>query len=232
MSTDTAASVKHTATVQSMIICVPAEIPDQAVMSRQVLKHFGVTGTTHRRFWTTALRPWHPRQLVDLRKGKPGICAGGPTRLLDLTGVRHAAGVGAGLRYQQWAQVVAGTKPATPWNVLLGKHHAEPDKYPLAKARADFDNQPRVLAMAMHNAAAYGQPHLDPAELEMFQAGAAAYQHFHALTQVCADALLTEDGQQLAPASDSFADRIRYLDSARRHVDSLDPAVRLLAVTL
>src|SRR3954447_13977544 len=115
MSPDTAAAVTHTATIQSMIICVPAEIPDQAVMSRQVLKHFGVTGTTHRRFWTTALRPWHHRRLIDLRKGKPATCAGGPTRLLDLTAVRHAAGVSAGLRHQQWSQVVAGTRPATAW---------------------------------------------------------------------------------------------------------------------
>lgn len=232
MSSDTNVSAKHSPTVQSMIICVPAEIPDQAVMSRQVLKHFGVTGTTHRRFWTTPLRPWHHRRLIDLHQGKPATCAGGPTRLLDLDAVRHAAGVSAGLRHQRWSQVVAGTRPATAWHVLLGKHHADPDKYPLAKARADFDNQPRVLAMAMHNAAAYHQPHLDPAELEMFQAGPAAYQHFHALTQICAHALLTEDGKQLTPHSDTFADRIRYLETARRHIDALDPATRLLAVTL
>jgi hypothetical protein len=86
--------------------------------------------------------------------------------------------------------------------------------------------------MSMHNAAAYNQARLEPKELEILQADSSAYQHFHALTQVCADALLTDDGRRLAPDSDSFADRIRYLDTARRHLDNLDPATRLLAVTL
>ncbi|MGH8878815.1 MAG: hypothetical protein ACRD0P_15990, partial [Stackebrandtia sp.] len=91
---------------------------------------------------------------------------------------------------------------------------------------------PRVQAMLMHNAAVYGAARLDTAELEMLQAGCVAYQHFHALQAICGDAILTGDGHRIAPASDQFTDRIRYLDTARSHLDTLDASTRLLAVTL
>jgi len=66
----------------------------------------------------------------------------------------------------------------------------------------------------------------------MFQARGVAYPHFHALTSICGDTMFTGDGHRIAPASAQFADRIRYLDTARSHLDALDASTRLLAVTL
>lgn len=225
-------ATKATATIQTMIICVPQEIPDTALASRQMARHFGVTGTTTRRFWTAKLRPWQTRHIIDPRKGTPVACAGGPVRLLDLTGVAHAAGIGAGLRYQKFAQLVHGTRPATPWPVMAAKHHTDPEKYPLDKVTADFEAQPRVQAILLHNAATYGPDRIDLAELGALQAGSVAYQHYRAMTQICGDALLTEAGQQLQPASDTVADRARYLEAARQHLDCLDANTRILAVAL
>ena len=42
----------------------------------------------------------------------------------------------------------------------------------------------------------------------------------------------TADGTRLAPASDTAADRITYLDHANRHLTALDGQQRLLAVAL
>jgi hypothetical protein len=227
----TTPATNATATIQTMIICVPQEIPSTALTSRALAKHFGVSGTS-RRFWTVKLHPWHKRHIIDPQKGTPVACAGGPVRLLDLTGVTHAAGIGAGLRYPRFAQLVQGTRPATPWPAMLAKHHADPAKYPLDKVTAEFEAQPRVQAILLHNAASYGPDRIDLAELGALQAGHVAYQHYRAMTQICGDALLTEAGQQLQPASDNLADRARYLDVARAHLDSLEPDTRLLAVNL
>ncbi|MGH3736536.1 MAG: hypothetical protein ACRDT6_13105 [Micromonosporaceae bacterium] len=229
----TAAQVALTATIRTMIICVPDAVPTEALASsRQLDKHFGVKGATVRRFWALPLSPWRRRHMIDLCKGRPAYCAGGPVGLLDLQGLRHAAAMGAGVRHQQWTHVVRGTAPATAAPVFVRKHLAEPCKYPLERARADFEAQPRVQAMLMHNAAVYGAARLDTAELEMFQAGCVAYQHFHALQAICGDAMPTAEGHRIAPASDQFADRIRYLDQARSHLDTLDASARLLAVSL
>ena len=225
--------VTATPTIRTMIVCVPDGLPTEVLTStRQLDRHLCVQGTVSPRFWAKPLHLWQRRHMFDLRKGRPTYCAGGPSGLLDLVGMRHAAGVGAGIRYQLWARVVHGTRPATPWPVYLQRHLHDPAQYPLAKAEADFAAQPRVLAMAMHNAAAYGAGRLDVYELEMLQAGPMAYQHYHALTAVAGDALLDTEGAKLQPASDAMAHRVTYLDQARRYLDSVDESQRLLAVAL
>ncbi len=226
-------AVAPAATIRTMIVCVPDGLPTEVLAStRQLDRHLGVQGTVSPRFWAKPLYLWQRRQMFDLRKGRPTYCAGGPTRLLDLVGMRHAAGVGAGIRYQLWARVVHGTRPATPWPAFVQRHLADQAKYPLAKAEADFAAQPRVLAMAMHNAAAYGAGRVDVYELEMLQAGPVAYQHYHALTAVAGDAVLDTEGAKLQPASDAMADRVTYLDQATRYLDSLEESQRILAVAL
>jgi hypothetical protein len=220
-------------TIRTMIVCVPDELPREALTARHLDRHFGVGGTLSPRFWATpALYPWQRGHLFDLRKGRPAYCAGGPLRLLDPTGMRHAAGMGAGIRHQTWARVVHGTKAATPWHIFETRHLADPTKYPLDAATAAFHNQPRVNAMRMHNAVTYANTTLDVDELEMFQAGLVAYQHYCAATAVCGDALLTAEGAKLAPESDAFAHRVTYLEQATRYLDTLAATQRLLAVAL
>ncbi|MFC4148029.1 hypothetical protein ACFO0M_17375 [Micromonospora mangrovi] len=216
-----------------MIVCLPDELPAEALTAHQLHTRFGVAGTLKPQFWAVAqLRLWQRQQMIGLRKGRPAPCAGGPVRLLDLQGMRHAAGVGAGIRYQIWQQVVHGTRPAIPWPVFASRHLTDPQKYPFEAATADFLAQPRVNAMRMHAAATPGpgQPHTR--ELEMYQAGQMAYQHYHATSAIVGDALLTADGRKLAPVSDAFAHRVTYLEQALRHLDSVAPDQRLLAVAL
>jgi hypothetical protein len=225
--------VTPTATIRTMIVCLPDGLPPQALTTAQLDRHFGVSGALSPQFWASpAVWPWQRGQLFGMRKGRPAYCAGGPVRLLDLAGMRHAAGVGAGIRFEVWRRVVHGTRPAQPWTVFHARHLADPAKYPLQRAEADFHNQPRVNAMRMHNAVSYGAARLPVDELEMFQAGAIAYQHYRATTAVCGDALLTPDGHKLAPASDALCHRVTYLEQASRYLDTVEPAQRLLAVAL
>ncbi|XVV10890.1 hypothetical protein ACQP2X_39540 [Actinoplanes sp. CA-131856] len=227
--------VRPAATITTMIICLPDGLSREPLKAHQLDRNFGVQGNLQPRFWAQpSLRLWQRRQMFDLRttKGHPATCVGGPARLLDLAGMRHAAGVGAGIRHQLWQQVVQGTKPAQPWVQFHTRHLSEPDKYSHERAAADFWAQPRVTAMRMHNAASIGTP-LGPEELEMLQAGYAAYQNFSALNAVCGDALRTAAGGQLAPASDLFSDRVTYLDQALRYLNTIeDTDQRLIAVTL
>ncbi len=222
-----------TATIRNMIVCLPDGLPSQALTAATLDRHFGVSGALSPRLWASpAMWLWQRRDLFAPRKGRPVYCTGGPVRLLDLAGMRHAAAVGAGIRHQLWQRVVHGTRPARPWTEFHARHLADPAKYPLERAQADFHNQPRVNAMRMHNAASYGAAHLGVGELEMFQAGPVAYQHYSASTAVCGDALLTPDGHKLAPASDALCHRVTYLEQANRYLDTVEPGQRLLAVTL
>ncbi|MEU8048443.1 hypothetical protein [Micromonospora haikouensis] len=226
-------AVTPKATIRTMILCIPDELPREALTAHQLDRNFGVRGTLSPRFWANpALRLWHHRQIISLRKGRPTCCAGGPVRLLDLDGMRQAAGIGAAIRHQVFSQAVHGTRNATPWHVYEARHLADPHAYPWKTAVADFHHQPRVNAIRMHNAATHGAGRIALDELEMYQAGCMAYQHHSALTAVTGDALITADGAKAAPASDAMADRVTYLEQANRLLTTIDPDQRLLAVAL
>ncbi len=188
------------------------------------------------RLWARAsLRLWQRRALINVRRGRKGtptICAGAPISHLDLTLMRNAAAFHAGLRWQQWSQAVAGTRAAQPWHVIEAQHRADPAKLSLEQARKRFDDQPRINAMRLHNAANPTAPQLDVHEVEVYQAGYQAYQHYHAMTALCGDAMMPTAGDRLQPASDSLADRINYLATATRLLDSLPGPQRIAAVTV
>jgi hypothetical protein len=220
------------ATVRTMVVCVPDELPRESLSTRLLERHFGVHGSLQPRFWAKAtMHTWQRRSMFDLHKGRPAYCAGGPAKLLDLTGMHHAAGMGAGIRHQMWMQAVHGTRSAEPWAVFEAKNLQRPATYPIETASADFWRQPRVNAMRMHNAQYSGAP-LALEELEMYQAGPMAYQHYSASTAIVGDSLLTLDGHQMVPASDTMADRVTFLEQANRYLSTLGDSQRLLAVTL
>lgn len=226
-------AVKPKATIRTMILCIPDELPREALTAHQLDRNFGVQGTLSPRFWASgALRLWHHQQMISLREGRPAYCAGGPVRLLDLDGMLQAAAMGAGIRHQLFSRVVHGTRDATPWHMYESRHLADPDKHPYDTAVAAFNNQPRVNAIRMHNAATYGAGQIALDELEMYQAGFMAYQHYSALSAVAGDAVITVEGAKLAPASDAMADRVTYLEQANRLFAAIDPNQRLLAVAL
>jgi hypothetical protein len=234
MTTTTTAPVASTEpTIHIMIVCVPEELPAQALERRQLDRHFGVQGSIAQRFWAKPHRVWNRHHLIDPRKGTPTPCAGGPLRMLDLDALRRAYGKGAGVRHQLFTRVARGTKDAHPWATFAQRHLDDPAKYPMDRAAADFNNQPRVLAMRAHNAVTYtttGQ--LDVHELEMFQAGPVAYQNYQYLSAAVADAVLTLDGERITPATARFADRLTYLTDANRYLDTLDEDTRIIAVLL
>lgn len=226
-------TAKATPTVKVMIVCVPDGLSGEVLNRRQLDEHFGVCGTLSLHYWATpSLRMWQRGQLVDPRKGQPTVCAGGPAKLLDLRGMRHAAGLGAGMRHQMWSHAVQGTRPAMPWPQLLHQHLADPDRLPLQDAIDRFYNQPRVIAMRMHNAVNFGAGMLDLRELEMLQAGPMAYAHYRACMALAADTVITADGHRLVPESDAFAHRVTFLEQANRYLASIDDQQRLLAVAL
>lgn len=226
-------AVTPTPTIRTMIVLLPDAVPHESLTAHALDRHFGVRGVLEARFWAVpSLRLWQRGQLVGLRKGRPASCAGGPARLLDLSGVRQAAGIGAGIRHQLWSHAVQGTRPAYAWTAFLVKHLADPAKYTWDDATSDFHAQPRVNAMRMHNAANPGAGHLDLFDIEMFQAGQMAYQHYSAVTAICGDALLCDNGVRLAPHSDTLADRTTYIEQALRVLDVMPAEQRLIAVSL
>src|SRR5258706_11935339 len=89
--------------------------------------HF-ITNTRLRR--GSLLQPWKD------------TAAGGPVRLLDLDAMRAAAHRLCWYRWTIWNQIVAGTRPAQPYWAFLDRHHADPAKYPIAKARQHYLAQP------------------------------------------------------------------------------------------
>jgi len=121
--------------------------PARPVDRRQLDRHFGVAGSIAQRFWAKPGTLWTRRYLVDARKGRPTPCDGGPLRRLDLVALRHAYDVGAGVRHLTFTRVVRGTRDARPLGELRTAPPRRPGRNPMDKAEADFNNQPRVLAM-------------------------------------------------------------------------------------
>ena len=75
------------ATIRTMIVAVPDDMPDAVFDRRMLDRHLGVDGSVVVRFWAKPLGPLRRRQLIDPRKGKPTACSGGPLRMLDIDGV-------------------------------------------------------------------------------------------------------------------------------------------------
>ncbi|WP_018352019.1 hypothetical protein [Longispora albida] len=219
------------AAITTAIVVVPDNVPSTALASADTLaSHLGITGTPQTMFWTKTVLPWQRRHLLEPRtRGKQTLAAGAPVKFLDLAGQRHAAAMTAGIRHHQWTEVVKGTRPATPWHVWLGKHTADPDKHPLDWAVAQYRAQPRILAMATHNAG-FGQQ-FPTADLEALQTGGHAYATYCALRAVCGEALIQPDGTRLTPAGPSMADHIAYLGQAHAQLEALDHNQRILALT-
>ncbi|MEV6523152.1 hypothetical protein AB0M43_14475 [Longispora sp. NPDC051575] len=214
----------------TLVVVVPDEVPAAVLASATTLsRYLGISGTFVPQFWTKA-SPWQRHHLVDPRRcGKQKVAAGGQLRYLDLAGMRHAVAMSASIRHHQWLEVTKGTKHATPWHVWLGKHTADPAKNPLKRVKAEYQAQPRVLAMAAHNAG-FG-PVFATADLEAFQAGSHAYATYCALRAVCGEALITADGTRLAADGPEMAKHIAYLGEAHAHLESLDRRQRIVAIT-
>jgi hypothetical protein len=184
----------------------------------------------HRRFigWLTRFLGYY---LLDAARtfGAITLAAGGRKSRLDLPGMSQLAANDAVARWRAWNMHINATTPAARvWEDFLAQHTNDPAKVSLAEARRRFEQQPRVLAML-----AYAGGHVfDPYELSLYQAGEATYAGLHWRTALIGDALITTDGRIMRPASESLADRFRFLNDACMYLRSLNDRARLCAVAI
>jgi hypothetical protein len=174
------------------------------------------------------------RQLIDTWQD---TTAGGPLRLLDLTGMRLRAQAQAATQWLIWHHTVAGTKPAQPFWAFAQRHHDDPKGYPLAKAQDNYRAQPRVQAMTAFNALPNRPCDLPTECLEAFQAGQNTFALLAWLTAVPADGVATttlsvHDGW-LTPATGRLDDQLAYLRDANAYLERLprDTTVVAMATT-
>lgn len=177
---------------------------------------------------------WSARGLVRpvRRFGWVTHAAGGRKSRLDLTAAVTRANAVAVHRWRIWAQVVRTTAVARTWGDFLAQHAANPAKVSLAEARRRFEEQPRVLAMLSYNSHPMAPIELDPYELDAFQAGEATYAAVHWQHAVTGDAVITDDGRLLEPASTAIADKLRFLGEAGAYLRTLRRSHQILALTV
>jgi hypothetical protein len=70
------------------------------------------------------------------------------------------------------------------------------------------------------------------AALPAYQAGEATYTVVHWLQAITGDAVVTDDGRLLEPASNTLADKLRFLAEAGAHLNKLRRSHQILALTV
>jgi hypothetical protein len=208
------------------VVCLPADTatPDLPARATAALTDRGVAAAGVLPHFVT--RTQRTGKLIDRWQG---LTSGGPITLLDLAAMRTNAVTAAAATWTLWHQVVADTKPANPFTWYVDKHRADPDRYPLDRARSDYLAQPRILAMHAYNALPYRPVALPTAAVEAFQAGYGTYLHLAWLSAVPADGFAPEHGGWLSPRSERLADQLDYLATANAHLAALPPAAHLVA---
>jgi len=213
--------------VRTNVVCVPADV-DTADLRHHATETLAVRGLPTAGVlphFTTRTR--RTRKLIDRWRGRT---SGGPIRLLDLDAMRRAAVAAAAAEWALWARVVDDTRPATPFWSYVERHTADPDRYPVSRAQADYLAQPRIVAMAAHNALPNRPLLLPTAAVEAFQAGYTTYLNLAWLAAVPADGFAPVTGGWLCPASQRLRHRLDYLAAANAHLNHLTPQTRLVAV--
>jgi hypothetical protein len=162
-------------------------------------------------------------------------CAGGPIGLLDLTRAAAYIGIAVADDVDDWNAAVAGTPPAAAWWNYHDDHTADPHRYPLRAALADFEAQPRIATMTAQVEPAFRAHQFGPG-LDALHAGTDTYREYESGLLLYGDGLITLDGQLLLPActpllvEQSLTERQLYHHRAGRYLSGLDPTVVLTAV--
>lgn len=226
---------------RTVIVCMPAEKPIDWFSASEILDwHKLPAGTPHVMFPVRRGRiigwfsRWSARRLVQVtrRFGAVVWAAGGRKSRLDLTAAVTRANTAAMIRWRTWAHVVRTTPAAKPWGDFVARHLAAPTKVTLEEAHRRFEAQPRVLAMMSFNTHPCSQFELDPYELDAYQAGEATYTVVHWQQAITGDAVVTDDGRLLEPASNTLADKLRFLAEAGAYLNTLRRSHQILALTV
>jgi hypothetical protein len=215
-------------TSYTFIVCLPAGTDPQflGALAHARLAAGGYAATGQVNYFPTLTRARR------FSRPQMTVTSGAPIGQLDLDGMRRAAANAAAFTWQRWNYVVAGTPIAKPFWVFVDKHLADQRRYPLAQAKADYLNQPRITAMRAFNALPNNGGELPTGELEAFQAGANTYVNIGQLAAVVADGVAALDGSFLTPASTRLADQLTYLHDANRHLARLPAAQPIAAVAV
>ncbi|MDG4834809.1 hypothetical protein O7627_36695 [Solwaraspora sp. WMMD1047] len=231
----------NTSTARTVIVCMPADKPIDWFSASEILDWHKLPAGTPRTMFPVR-RPrfigwfsqWSARHLVQVtrRFGAVVWAAGGRKSRLDLTAAVTRANTAAVYRWRTWAQVVRNLPVAKPWGDYLAQHKANPTKVTVEEARRRFEEQPRVLAMLSYNSHPMSTVELDPYELDAYQAGEATYTVVHWQQAITGDAVVTDDGRLLEPASSSLADKLRFLAEAGSYLHKLRRSHQILAVTV
>ncbi|GAA1370291.1 hypothetical protein [Catellatospora chokoriensis] len=232
-----------TPTTRTVIVCISASLqePDWFTASEIVADKLGTAGVPtqryrvrHRRIVGLVTR-WMTGRLVNAtrRFGVVRTATGGRLSRLDLSGLALAAAAHAHARWLAWDFHIRRTTPqAKPWEHYLALQRKDPKKLTLTDAKRQFEEQPRVVAMiglSDHRTA----PHqFDPDELAAYQAGQHAYTAMSWQQAIAGHVLITAEGQVLKPASDSMADRLRYLQQASQYVHAMKADQYLVALNV
>ncbi|GLL03714.1 hypothetical protein [Dactylosporangium matsuzakiense] len=219
--------LQPTRAVGTAVVCLPAGTrpADLAAAATATLAARGLATAGVLPYFRASTR--RTGRLVDCWNG---LTSGGPIGCLDLDGMRASAAAGAANVWRLWHQVVAGTRPAQPFWVFADKYAADPARYPLGKAQSDYLAQPRVLAMATHNAFPGQVCPLPPATLEAFQAGFGTYVNLASLAAIPGDGFAPQSGGWLSPRSQRLADILAYLSTANAHLTQMSGDAALVAV--
>ena len=231
----------NTSTARTVIVCMPADRSLDWFSASEILDWHNLPAGTPRSLFPVRrarfigwFSRWSARHLVQVtrRFGTVVWAAGGRKSRLDLTAAVTRANAHAVYRWRVWAQVVRCTPQARPWGDFLAQHTATPTKVTLEEARRRFEEQPRVLAMLSFNTHPCSQFELDPYELDAYQAGEAIYTVVHWQQAITGNAVVTDDGLLIEPASPSLADKLRFLAEAGAYLNKLRRSHQILAITV
>lgn len=201
-------------------------------------------------WWTTGgrwagsftYRPQFAEKVIDPDKGPAASwetaglealqCSGGPKYALDLEATRDRAEHEAREADVKWREVVRDTPEGQPWKAFVAETENVPG-YTIEQARADYHNQPRILALvntdfrfARDPIAEYDRTPLDERVRVAREQAILGY------------ALVRRDGSWLAPgemgwfamSSDDDSSRSQYRQAASAYIDALPDDAWLVMV--
>ncbi|WP_200215416.1 hypothetical protein [Micromonospora coerulea] len=220
--------------VRLVIVCMPADTCAGWFSASEILNRHRLATSipvpmfpVRRRAISGVISRWSARHLVHpvRRRAAVALAAGGRLRRLDLTAAATLAHADAVYRWRVWSHVVARIPAARPPRDFRADHRLTAEQ-----AVRQFEAQPRVLAMLAHNCHPHARVPLHLQELEAYQAGEITYSVLHWQRAIAGDAMVTDDGGLLEPASDSLADRLRYLAHAAAYLRALPQDRHIVAV--
>lgn len=164
---------------------------------------------------------------------EPGRVDGGPRGLLDFEALRTDNALEAGQRYDRWTALVDKHPKAEAWSSFIARHEADPEGYPIGRARQEYHPQPLIQAARKSN-----DFPIMSCPIDYFSAGREDYVQQAADQAVPAYAYLDPDGTWHAPgemgwfgvSSDGEQERAAHYARMNALLDALDPETVLVLV--